>query len=442
MANVLTSFLGHFHRKAAGRLPLPRAMGGSFGVDYDGRQLNWLSVLRFGGKALPIQPQDAGDLRLNPIVAICLNWIATSWPLAVPQVGRIEGAKFVPDTRRHPLLKALQRPHPAYSGKWLCWALNKDYWTRGNAYAQIIRVGGQVTELNWLPARYVTPQPDAGGHLARYDYTPNGKALPVAPEDMLHFRFGVDEDNPLLGECPLLSAFREIVTDNSSADYKAGLLKNGGVPPWLISPRAGKDGHGDVVMSPDEARTMTQMLQEFLAQKPGQGRFLPGAVDFHQMAFEPGKMGLEILQELPETRIPGLFQIPPVVLNLRAGLQQSTYNNVREAKSAAWHGCLIPTQDLFAEEIGNKCLEEGKVLAYDRSRVGELQPDQNEEREQARKDFEAGLITLEEARAAGGRQTDEAIRAELEKEREARQPAPAPGQDPKPTGGQKPAKAP
>lgn len=410
------------------RMPLPRAgLGhGAFTVNADGSGVSFLNYLLVGGQPSPIQPSETGPLRLNSIWSICVNWIATSWMVAEFQVGKKQGKEFKPD-ERHPLPALMRMPSPTYGGKWLIWAWMRDYWDTGNAYAQILPGRDGVQELLWLPTRLVEPRPDAKGYLSHYEYTCEGRVHLLAPADVIHFRFGVDPNNPLVGVPPLESAFREVVTDNSTADYRGGQMKNGGVPPIILTPEVPKDGLGEYVLTEDEATLVEKQLGEKLKLNPGQMRVISSALKLLQLAWEPGKMGLEIIQEAPETRIPALFGIPPVVLGLRAGLQKATYNNVKEAKALAWSSCLIPLQDYFAEEISNRLLplfpgSEGKCCRYDRSGVEELQEDQNAKREQARADHQAGIITLEEARAEGGRQTDDKIRLELEEERQARMP--------------------
>jgi HK97 family phage portal protein len=442
MPNLLERVASWLVTRAAGRLPVPRGSG-AVGLVYTGGQFELVDYLTVGGKPLPIQPKDAGDPLLNPIVCICLGWIGTSWPQALPQVGRMRGAEFAPDPQEHPLVSLLHRPNPDYSGKWLMWALNADYWTRGNAYAQIIGAkGAGVQELNYLPAWCVTPVPDKAGYLSHYAYAANGETFEKKPEEILHIRYGIHPDDPLQGVSPLRSAFRELVVDNGAADYKGGLMRNGGMPPGILTPDVGKDQMGRPLLTNEEAKVISDQLNERLAREPGRVRLLTAALRLIQLSWKPGEMGLEILQQMPETRIPALFQIPPVVLQLYAGLQKSTYNNMETAIAQAWRGCLVPTQDYFAEEMTNKLLRvyyrdgAGKVVKYDRSQVRELQPDQNEAREQARKDYEAGIITLEEARAAAGRETPDAVRAQLKAEREERRPA-APPPDPQDGGAQR-----
>ena len=412
-----------FQRKAAGsvaaaRLPMPTTGPGRGSFRWTGTGFEFVEMLFAGGKQLAIQPKDAGNRRLNPVFAICLNWIGTSWPQAIPVVGKMVDADFVPSKTRHPVLDLLDRPNPDTSGKWLMTALQADYWDGGNAYAHIIPFGGSVAELNYIPSWAIKPVPDEAGYLSHYEHTVGGKKRRVEKEDIVHFKFGVNPDNPLLGRDPLESAFREIVKDNGASDYMAGLFKRGGVPPGILSPRPGKDSAGELIMDAKEAEAVTRQLQEKTEAEPGAVRFLGVGLDYHILAFKPGEMGVETCQEQPETRIPALFQIPPEVLKLRAGMLRSTYNNVHEATKAAWNGCLVPTQDYFAEELTNRLLprypnSKGLVIRYDRSNVAELQDDVNAKREQARADHEAGIITVEEARAEGGRQTTPAILATL-----------------------------
>lgn len=405
-------------RSGGRRLPFPKT-GVGYGVDYSNGQFTFRDLLTFGGRALPIQPADAGDPLLNPIVAACLQWICTSWMVALPQVGVMDGSQFTADKKPHPLLDLLRQPNPDYGGRWLFWALCTDWWIYGNAYAHIIPSSSGIQELNWVSARRVKPVPDMDGYLAHYLWEADGRKIEVDPEEILHFRYGINPSNPLLGWSPIAAGFREIVADNSASDYAAGLLQNGAVPPWILSPKMNKDGVATTI--PESAlQEITNKLKELIRQKPGEGRMLPGAVELIQLAFEPGQLGLELIREEPETRIPALFGIPPVVVGLRAGMLRSTYNNVSEARKQAWESCLIPAQDYFAEEMGRRLLpyykgSAGKVVAWDRSRVLELQEDINAKREAARADFMAGIITLDEVRAESGLETTPAVAAQLVK---------------------------
>ncbi|MFN3650080.1 MAG: phage portal protein [Armatimonadota bacterium] len=444
MRNPLDRFADWLAVKAAqrvvSRLPYSGRTGAGYGARFTGSGWEFVDYLATGGRPLPIQPHEAGDLRLNSIVAACLQWISTSWPQAVPQVGTLNGAEFVPDKKPHPLTVLLRQPSPHCNGRWLIAALNEDFWFRGNAYAQIITGrGGLPAELNYLPARSFTPVGDDKGYLSHYRYEAGTGTYEVDPAEILHFRYGISDENPLEGVSPLRSGFREIVTDNSASDYAAGLFRNGGMPPALLTPRLNKDDlTGQALLSADDAEVLTKQLSEKIRAQPGHLRFISAAMELLQLSFKPGEMGLEICREEPETRIPALFGIPPVVVGLRAGTLRSTYNNVETAFRQAWNGCLSPLQDYFAEVFTNRLLplypgSEGKVVRYDRSNVGELQPDMNALRDQARKDHQAGIITLEEARAEGGRQTDEKTRQQLQQEREERMPpALAAGEDPKP----------
>lgn len=416
-----------FIKSFAGRLPWPRMSGrASSSVFFGNGQFSFRDFVGVNTEQAPIKPEEAGDIALNPIFAICLSWIGTTWQIAIPKIGRMNGKLFEPDPEPHPLEALLNKPNDMYGGKWLIWSLMSDYWRRGNAYMQVVRMPGtgEPIELHYVPARFMRPVPDANGFLDHYEYTPNSAMIEVDPADIVHFRFGIDPVNPLLGIEPLASGFREFVSDNGASNYQAGLLKNGGVPPIMFSPKAVKGPDGEYnILTTDQAKDLSTMLQDKLRQEPGKPRFVPGPVEMMMMAIDPDKMALNDAREEPETRIPALFGLNAVVLNLRVGGLHSTFNNVREAKAQAWEQCLIPLQDMFAEDITNRVMpmygpsSKGKVVRYDRSNVPELQEDQSQKRKDARDDFLAGVITIQECRSEGGLETDDKTLAVLQSEK-------------------------
>jgi HK97 family phage portal protein len=406
------------------RAPLPRQSYPSFISGLD-------SFTDLQSRHRPVNPNDANEGRDNPIVMACINYIASSWAVAEPQVGAYQGDKFTPSPSPspHPFLDKLINPNPNYSGDWLTWALLTDYWRKGNAYAHIVRDRrGQILEINWLPARYVRPIPDNMGYLSHFEYVPFGSYLAIPPQDMVHIRFGVDETLPLQGVSPLAAVYREIVTDNSYSDYAAGLAQWSGVPPYGFSPRVVKTQSGEdrVTMSEDTARTMAQKLKERFRSKPGEPLVLTGAMEMQKLAFSPDDMKMLDARAMPETRIPAAFGLPVLVLQLYTGIQKSTFSNMETAVKQAWRGCIIPNQRIFASAFSRKCLalypqtQPGEVLEWTTGAVQELREDNLDVRKQAASEYEGGILTLEETRAEGGRQTDPATLAKLEEAQQAK----------------------
>jgi HK97 family phage portal protein len=388
-----------------GQLPMPRGVGSGIWWG-DGRGPIYAGVgLNTGGQVN--YAVAAGDVSQNSAVSACLNWIGTNWGAAPVQVGREDGdGKFEP-VKGHPLVDLLTQPHEDYTGKWLIWALVTDYYGLGNGYAHIVMAGGRPSEVEYLPARCVSPVPDPAGRLLRYAYKPDQTVIPVEPADVAHFRFGIDPGNTLQGRPPLAPVYHEIVSDNCAGQYAANLLFHGGLPPAILIPDpAGQSAAAP--LDPQTAKALKDAFNEKRRINPGEIQMLTNALKLIELGWKPEEMALNDVREEPETRICAQFGIPPITVGLRAGLIRSTFANMEQAERQAWRGCLAPLQSYFASEWTRQLLplfpdSEGMVVRYDHSQVSVLAEDMNAKREQARKDHGAGLITHEEARAESGR---------------------------------------
>ncbi len=77
--------------------------------------------------------------------------------------------------------------------------------------------------------------------ISHYRYSPGGIAAPmeIPPEDVVHFRHGINPRNIRMGLSPLDGVIREIFVDLESSNFVASLLRNMGVPSVVISPKGG-----------------------------------------------------------------------------------------------------------------------------------------------------------------------------------------------------------
>lgn len=425
----LKSAMPTFFKSAGdGALPMPKGGGGGNFWWGDGTGPIYGPAMGLNVSRSINFAQAAGDVTQNSAVAACLNWMATSWGDAPAKTGVEVNNKFEPDDGSA-LSALLAQPNPDYAGIWLTWALLSDYWRFGRAYCYIVVGIGAPAELQYLPARCVTAVPDSTGRLLRYDYKPERQAIALDPARVVHFRFGINPDNPLEGVPPLAPVYDEIVSDNACARYPANMMHHGGLPPALLVPEpASKDTVAEK-LTPDMAKALKDAFNEKRRASPGDIQMLSNAMKLLTLGFKPSEMALNELREEPETRICAVIGIPPIVANLRAGLLRSTYNNTTEANKAAWTQCLIPLQRYFASEWTRKLLPfyptlRGSVVAYDHSQVAALQDNQLEKRKQALSEYNAGMLTLEEARAEGGRDS--------QVPKDGFKPAPAPSTTPPP----------
>lgn len=391
--------------KAGGRLPVSLSGGaGSSSASW-----SWGGLFGGGNRAQPTNFRyEVGDPLSNSAVMACVNWIVTNWPQAAPTLyvpsqensgSGTEKAAFEPTPHR--MTDLMRRPSPFYDGRLLLQAVMLDFYGaewRGNAYIYIVVVNGEPVELQHLPTDTIKPVGDTQSLITGYEYRPSGDLVAtIPPENIIHFRNGFDTRNPRIGRDPLLAVYPEIATDNRATTYQYGILKRGGVPPWIMAPKA-EDGQV-AVLSAEDAEYMKRGVEEAVNGKvPGGGLVIPAGFQFEKLGFDPKSMVMGETQRKAEERIAAQIGIPPVVAGLGAGLDRSTFNNYAEARQAGWEDCIIPMQQAFAGEISSKLLPfyndipDGSYFGYDTSGIRCLMDDETAKATDAALLFEKGVI--------------------------------------------------
>lgn len=340
---------------------------------------------------------ELGDRMSSSVIMAPLLWMARNFPEAPVRVLDADGAPV----DGHPMTRFLRRPNQFYSGIILWMATLLSWVVDGNAYWLKIKNGaGGVVELWYVPHWMIEPEGDEDTFVAHYAYTPGVQRFELPPEDIVHFRYGLDPDNPRKGRSPLHSVLREVFTDDEAANFSAALLRNAGVPGLLVSPR-----DNDYVLSPDEAESTKAYLREQMTgDRRGEPLVNRGPTRVDQFGFSPEQMVLRDLRKIPEERVSGVLGVAAIVAGLGAGLDRSTFANFSEAREAAWEENIIPTQRLFAEELRHQLLgdfddrAEEHDVDFDLSSVRVLQADRNEEATRLRTLYEGGIVTRGEAR--------------------------------------------
>lgn len=399
---------------ARGRVPMPVTVGsagGSNGLTRSGSLAFWGENIE-GYDALLSGLFDyeeaIGEYSDNSAVAACLAFIISAFSACTLRVGVPQGGEFTPD-ESHPLLDLINKPHADYDGSWLWALLLSDYWQEGNGYWNIVRSGvtGPPVELQPLLAGLTKPiklNEDDTRLLDHFRYQPGTASVDQPAELVIHFKYSIpDPEDMRLGLRPLRTVRREVYTDNKASEVAAALMRRP-QPSGFLFPES-----SDIEVSQSDMDHIKRSATEASSgQNAGQVVALSAGVKWQALSFTPRELALDEVRVKPEERICAIFNIPPVVVGLGAGLKNSTYNNGETAHRAAWQNCVAPLQDYFAAVLTAKLLpmfpnSKGKVVYWDRSQVGVLQPDLNAQRKEAREDLKSGIITIEEARGEGGR---------------------------------------
>lgn len=345
--------------------------------------------------------REAGNVWLNSIVAIALKWVGDNYPKALMHVSRVQrDGKYKP-LPSHKVVDLMRRPNPFYTGRVLAKAIALSLVTDGNAFVVKIRNSiGQPVQLWWVPHWWMQPVWDAyegAPYIRGYQFLRDYEIYEIPYQDVIHFRDGLDPWNDRLGMSALKGQMREICGDNEAAGYQVAILKNMGVPGLVAIPKNGAR------ITTDQAKRLTERIRDNLA---GDNRGdtmvqLTGDIDIVKLGFSPEEMRLEKLPARGEARICAAVGVSPMVLGLPD--PNKTYSNYAEANSAAWRHCIVPLQDLVAETLDFQLVNEfddplSHKVEWDYSQVPAMQEDLNTKHERVRSDWQANLITQNEAR--------------------------------------------
>jgi HK97 family phage portal protein len=354
-----------------------------------------------------------GDLMLNSIVAISMDYYIRAFSQAVPMVFQLsekdDEYEKLPD---HPILALLANPQYGLAPTRFWSNLIIDYKLYGNCYIRKIRSSakGSVIGLQYLPAQSMQPFGDGTTALTKWRYVNDGIPYDIALDDIIQIAYGRDPLDYRIGRSPLMACLREIATDNQASSTAYGLMKNSGLPSLLVSP----DANNDIVdVNDDDLRTMKKRLEDsFTGDNSGSIAVMSSPFKVEKVSFSPSDMALDVIRHTPEERITASLGLNCLVLNLSAGLQNSTYNNLQEAEQSAWNQGVIPLLTVFAESITQSLLPEfpetkdGDFFKFDLHKILALQEDQDALIKRAEVLYKSGIIDRATAKRLIGFETD------------------------------------
>ena len=121
--------------------------------------------------------------------------------------------------------------------------------------------------------------------LTHYVYSPPGqRPIRIEPEEVLHFRFGFDPNNPRKGLSPLRTVMRELFTDAEAANWTASFLRNGAVPSIMVMPKE----NANILQNDDDLKaTKADLLASFTGDRRGEPMAIGAPVDIAQFGYNP-----------------------------------------------------------------------------------------------------------------------------------------------------------
>lgn len=343
----------------------------------------------------------------NSAVFACLSAICTAFPEAPLRVFKADAATGERSWQvDHALQALLDKPNPYMSGPvlwhWTQYAKHID----GNAYWHKVRSGhpteGNVIELWPISPTLIRPwrDKDSRNFIDSYKYQPKpgeSNAVYIPPENIVHFKLGLDDRDHRLGCAPLKRLATEVMGDDLAAEWQASMLANGGAAGMVVQVPAGSE------IDRATAETIkSDMSSRFAMGSQGKTAILTGGATMSQYGFSPEQMDMRSLHRLPEERIAAVLRVPAIIAGLGAGLDRATYANFREAREMFTEMTVLPLYT-FDESVVNSSLlpdftnDRRMYTAFDTTDLRALQEDADSLWKRVIEAWNGGLLTRNEA---------------------------------------------
>lgn len=265
------------------------------------------------------------------------------------------GAEDVEEVIDHPMLDLIRKPMGdgvdgvAFSLYELMEMTQRYLEISGKCYWYTPRdgLGDCPTQIWLLPPQYVTEVPSYGGDrlIDSYLFSMGMKSQSYKPEEIIPFRMP-DPSNPYNGGfSPLMACFEQVTVFREYSAQTLAILKNGGRPDAIWSPKGDSEGGS---IGPAEAARMRLAIRQAFSQAGRGGLFVseyPGAVS--PLTWPTSEiMSTEQTVQIT-AQIANCFQVPTTKLNRAdSTLASAATGDYAHAKDAG-----VPRCNRFASTL-------------------------------------------------------------------------------------------
>ncbi|MGC5042485.1 phage portal protein [Streptomyces albidoflavus] len=269
--------------------------------------------------------------------------------------------------------------------------------SKKGAFVEITRSrGGTITRLDLLPPNRVEPIPDPhGDYVSHFEFTTyDGRVRELDPSRVIWLRDPHPTD-PFCGVTPLEAAGLSVELDVKARMYNITFIDNDARPSGIV----GIDVDG---LDQREIDRIQQRLAPG-AQHAGETVVVgsgPGGLNYVDTSTRPRDMNYETLAQTAKDEILSAFGVPESIVG---NASERTYANADREEWNFWQHTELPHLALLASAF-DLDLDDGWSLRFNTSTVEALEFPRRQRREEARQEWNAGLITVDEYREIAGRQ--------------------------------------
>ena len=312
---------------------------------------------------------EVGDGLDASVVTAPVMWMQRSIPEATLAMREIKADGSHEDLHDHDLLELMRSPNPFYGDIALWGAIVLSFLIDGNSYLiKVKNAAGKPVQLWWVPWWMIEPHApiDGGDFIQFYRYTPGTGAgvMLLDPDDVVHFRNGINPRNMMKGLSPMQGVLREIFSDLESSNFIASLLRNMGVPGTIISPKGG------AMPTPEDVEaTKAWFSQAYGGDNRGKALVMGGQTEVQSFGFNPEQMNLSYGSNRAEERVCACIGIPAAVVGFGAGLEQTKVGaTMEELRKLAWHNGVLPLGRQLVDELQRSLLPDFQRAQSQRGR--------------------------------------------------------------------------
>lgn len=305
---------------------------------------------------------------------------------ATPPVLAYQEGTDEPLPTTHEISKLLRTPNSAMSGRTLQALRSVFYSLSGNSYIYVDR-GANGMPIGLYPLRpdrvYIIP---VNQEEIAYAYIPRNStfenAIPILSEDMIHDK----QINPLddfegagLGLSPLSASAMSADVDNKMSKFLNNLVDNGVLPTGMLI--------SDNQLTDKDAERMRRRFRDKYGgvNSWADVMVLDKRVTYQRIGMTLSEMVVDNLDKRNEARILQTLGVSPILMGALLGMENSTYANYQESRTAFWEDVMLYELGLFEDELDQRLSVGGQYYyRHDLTKVPALQEDISDKANAAR----------------------------------------------------------
>ncbi|MFJ2745330.1 phage portal protein [Streptomyces sp. NPDC087440] len=315
------------------------------------------------------------------------------------QIGRGgDERRFEETLDDHPLLRLLNtRANPMETGDIFKKRLSAQLLLskKGVFVEKTYSRGGTLTRVDLLPPDRVEIVPDPyGDYIRHFQFTSRAGVVRELPPERVVWLRDPHPTDPFSGVTPLEAAGLSVDLDVKARTYNISFIDNDGRPGGVL----GIDVDGV------DSREIDRIQQRLATGAHHAGEIAivgtgPGGLNYLDTSIRPREMAYETLSATSKGEILAAFGVPESVIG---NASERTYANADREEWTFWDHTALPHLNLIASGFDSE-LDDGWTVRFDTQRVQALEFPRRQEREEARAEFNAGLISIDEYREIAGR---------------------------------------